>query len=450
MWIYPLPVLTISVSGSGTTDPSPGSHSYTYGASATVTATPSLHYRFDHWSLNGGYFTMNPISPQMTADYALTAYFTAIPQETLTINSDSHGTTNPAAGTHTYDNGTQANVTATASEGYTFSHWVLNGTNSYDNPIAVQMIANYVLTPYFHEENPGGCPYVYDCNGTGFVKDNNILPASEDGNGTDTKDYYLLQQPLVPVSRKQGCVYSLQIGEFENNVDYIDQVQLTAVDHSQDTSVAVTQHGEIITYRKPASPKWCVDGSGNSELEAIGTINGNISDASTYFMGNSGDWLMLDFGAVSGPTANLILRDDMLCDKTCLDVQVQDANGVWQTVETLIPRAFWSVEAVNMTAYLPSTGDFIVRLLFTATHRIDFIGLDTSRQTPITVRTASPALASHSTMGNVTSKLLQDDENCVELVSGQQITLTFTLPKERHDATRDFILYANGYYYTIT
>jgi len=53
-------------------------------------------------------------------------------------------------------------------------------------------------------------------------------------------------------------------------------------------------------------------------------------------------------------------------------------------------------------------------------------------------------------MGDVTAKLLYDDENCVELVNGQQITLAFTLPNKAQDMTRDFILYTDGYYYTIT
>ena len=124
-------------------------------------------------------------------------------------------------------------------------------------------------------------------------------------------------------------------------------------------------------------------------------MDGNVSDASTYFQGNRGDWLVLDFGRVSGPTANLILRDDMLCDKVCLDVQVQDANGDWQTVETLHPRAFWSMEAVNMTAYVPPNGDLIVRLLWTATHRVDYVGLDTSAQPQTTISSATPILAVH-------------------------------------------------------
>lgn len=165
--------------------------------------------------------------------------------------------------------------------------------------------------------------------------------------------------------------------------------------------------------------------------------------------GNKGDWLLLDFGRVTDPTANLILRDDMKCME-CIDVQVPNASGGWQTVDVLNPRNFWSMEAVNMTAYLSKTGDFIIRLLWTQTHRLDYVGLDTSPPSSVKVTSGSPVHAVHSTLGEVTSKLLYDDENCVEVVNGQQITLWFTLANSRQSTIRDFIFYTDGYYYTIT
>ena len=296
----------------------------------------------------------------------------------------------------------------------------------------------------------GGCPFVYDWNGSSFVEDNNILPASQNGNGTDTQDYYLLQQPLVPVfNTKKNSVYSLQIGEFESNIDYIDQVKLMAVDCSQGTSIAVTQDGEIFAYQNLLTPISAVDNNGNSELAQISTMNGNLSDPSTYYVGNKGDWLVLDFGSITGPTANLVLRDDRKCAE-CIYVQVPDGSGGWQNVTVLNPRDYWSIEAVNMTAYLPKTGDLIVRLYWTQTHNLDFVGLDTSAQTPPQVTSAPPALAIHSTLGDVTRKLLYDDEQCVQLVNGQTITVWFILPNQAQGTTRSFILFTDGYYYTIT
>lgn len=296
----------------------------------------------------------------------------------------------------------------------------------------------------------GGCPYVFAWNGRVFGKDNNILLASETGNGTDVKDYYLLQQPVVPIRiGQQTSLYSLQIREFENEQDFIDQVKLMAVDHSSNANIATTPEGGIITYTTPASPLTCFDNNNASQLSEISRMDGNVFDPSTYFQGNEGDWLLLDFGRVTTANANLILRDDYKCMDVCINVQVPNVNGSWQTVEVLHPRDSWAIEAVNMTAYLPANNDFIVRLLWTSTHRLDYVGLDTSLPATIQVYSTVPTLAVHSTLGNVTQNLLYDDENCVELVSGQRITLAFAIPNTGRGLIRDFIFYTDGYYYSI-
>jgi hypothetical protein len=306
-------------------------------------------------------------------------------------------------------------------------------------------------TFYVSVEGEGGCPYVYTWNGFSYKKDNNILPASEIDNGTDTKDYYKLEQSLVPLFRaQQTSVYSLQIREFENEHDYIDQVKLKAIDHSENVDIAVTSNGEILTYQQPNSPLTCTDNNGIDRSSEISTMNGNISDPNTYFQGCQDDWLLLGFGRVTAANAKLIIRDDQKCMDVCINVQMRDTNGGWWTVEVLHPRSYWSMEAVNLTAYLPENGSFFVRLLWTAPHRLDYVGLDTSAPAQTTVSTARPILAVHSTTGDVTAKLLYDDENCVELVNGQQITLAFILPNNVQGTKRDFVFYTNGYYYTIT
>jgi hypothetical protein len=296
----------------------------------------------------------------------------------------------------------------------------------------------------------GGCPYVYAWNGTSYVKDNNILPASENGNGTDVEDHYKLEQPLVPFFQSQQVsLYSLQLLEFEHEHDYIDQVNLLAVDHSQGTSIAVTPEGEILTYQNPVSPASCVDNYGNSRLGEVGRMDGNVSMQSTYFQGYAGDWLLLNFGRVTAENAKLILRDDQKCADVCINVQVPDQAGNWQTVEVLHPRDYWAVEAVNLTAYVPANGDFIVRLLWTATHRLDYVGLDTTSQEACEFHQAFLFLAVHSTEGNVIRKILENDQIYTELVPGERIQLAFFLPSNQNQE-RTFILHTEGHYNTIT
>jgi hypothetical protein len=299
-------------------------------------------------------------------------------------------------------------------------------------------------------ESGGGCPYLYTWNGHNYALDNNILPASEVDNGTDTYDYYKIENSLVSLfNTHQTSVYSLQIREFENEYDYIDQAKLMTVDHSRNVNVAVTDTGEIIGNQNPLAPLACVDNNGTDRLYQINQMDGNVSDATTFFQGYAGDWLLMNFGEITSPNANLIFHDDQKCMDVCINIQIPDSNGSWQTVDVLHPRSYWGMEAVNMKPYLSTDRNSSVRLYWTAPHRLDYVGLDTSEESPTQVTSVTPILAIHSSLGIVTPKLLYDDENCVELTNGQQVTMTFVLPKQQADC-RDFIFFSNGYYYLIT
>ncbi|MDH5771236.1 MAG: hypothetical protein OEZ25_08120, partial [Candidatus Bathyarchaeota archaeon] len=217
----------------------------------------------------------------------------------------------------------------------------------------------------------GGCPFLYVWNGQEYVVDNNLLPTSEANSGSDVEDYYKLEQALVPIHQgNQFSLYSMDVREFEQEHDFIDQVKLIALDHASDVKIAVTPKGEILTYRQPLAPLSCIDNNGTSRLNEVVSMDGNVSDTTTYFEGYPGDYLILNFGKVDAENAKLILRDDMKCCEICIEVQVLDAHGSWQTVEVLNPRDYWAIEAVNLTAYIPEKGDFMVRLLWTTPHRL--------------------------------------------------------------------------------
>lgn len=73
---------------------------------------------------------------------------------TLTISSATGGTTNPPAGSYTYDEDETATVTATPYSNYYFDHWVYNGHTSASNPIIITMSQDYTLTPVFVYSGP--------------------------------------------------------------------------------------------------------------------------------------------------------------------------------------------------------------------------------------------------------------------------------------------------------
>lgn len=161
----------------------------------------------------------------------------------------------------------------------------------------------------------GGCPYVSVWNGTQYVLDNNVLPGSEKnahtGIGTDVKDSYRLEQALVRDAGK----YSLLLSEFEQEHSYIDQVKLSAIDHSADVRIAVTPDGEILTYKDPVAPISAVDGYGNDRLSEISLMDGDVLNPATYYYGEPGDSLTLNFGQVSSDVAKLIMRVDWIKER---------------------------------------------------------------------------------------------------------------------------------------
>ena len=282
----------------------------------------------------------------------------------------------------------------------------------------------------------GGCPHVYVWDGNEYVLDNNLLPFSEGIQG-DVEDYYKLEKLLVQENGK----YSLMIGEFEQEHSFFDQVQLLAVDHDSDVKIAPSPFGEILTYKNPV-PTFAYDNEFNDITFALNQIDGNA------FEGHKNDFIILNFGRVESDNAKLVMRSDLPPGETKWSVHVQVLkDGEWEEVAIVMPRNYWADDAVDLSDYLTDE-DLIVRLYFTSTHKIDFVGLDTSEPEEFDVRYGNLVSATHSEEGNVKQKIVKSDGTYAELIPGQDIKLDFTLPNGNREV-RDFIFYSKGYYYKI-
>ena len=114
--------LTTSAGANGSIDPAPGTHTYDADASVTVTATPDAGYRVASWGGDcSGSGTASTCA--LTMDANKTASVTFQRTYTLTTSAGANGSIDPAAGTHTYDEGTSVTVTATPDEGYRIASW---------------------------------------------------------------------------------------------------------------------------------------------------------------------------------------------------------------------------------------------------------------------------------------------------------------------------------------
>jgi len=293
----------------------------------------------------------------------------------------------------------------------------------------------------------GGCPYVSTWNGTHYVLDNNILPASEINKGTDVDDYYKLEQCLVPIYEGDlFSLYPIQISEFEHEHDCLDMVKLLAVDRPPDVNVAVSPYGEILTYSNPMPPILAIDDDGIDMQSLVNAIDGS------YYRGYNGSYLTITFAPTDiSSGAKLVIRADEKPPvlKCPVYVQVLNTMGEWNTIATFYTRTYWSTDIINMASYWPDAeGNLKVRLCFISNDKIDYVGLDTTIQANIQIHEATLVTAIHTTQGNVRALLKKNDQCYAELVPGQQIYLTFLLLKNENQE-RTFILYTEGRYETI-
>jgi phosphodiesterase/alkaline phosphatase D-like protein len=90
---------------------------------------------------------------------------------TMTVDPVGGGTTNPAAGIHSYDAGTIVNLTATPAAGYVFDHWTGNVANVNNATTTVTMSADQAVTAYFNLL-PG---FAGDMNGDDVVNSTDAL-----------------------------------------------------------------------------------------------------------------------------------------------------------------------------------------------------------------------------------------------------------------------------------
>lgn len=289
----------------------------------------------------------------------------------------------------------------------------------------------------------GSCPYVSVWNGSQFIIDNNLLPASEYSNGTDVIDYYKLQQSLA---LNNNGTYSLTVSEFEREQGFFDKFELLTVDHMIGVNIAVSPNGEILTYTEPYSAVAAHDDSNNNVKALLNSVDGY------YYEGHNGSYITLNFGdefkALNG--SKLIVRSDPYL-KSPIHVQTMNAAGDWQTVATFFGRTYWSTDIINMTRHLPDArGNLKMRLYFTANDKIDFVGLDTSPQAEISIQSAELLSAIHSKWAeDVKDKMRSEDQVFAELLPSQQIELQFAAPPKDENA-RTFILITHGHYNTLT
>ena len=304
------------------------------------------------------------------------------------------------------------------------------------------------LEAYESQDEEASCPWVFTWNGSEYVRDNDVYSTAR-GAAKEYADYYTLNKPLLP---KDGN-YSLELRELTTETSYTDLMQLVTVDHPANVKVASDENGAVWTYSNPSQPVSATDNEGSDVLSQVAT------EDNSGFRGYNEDYVVLDFGDLAvGENAILVLRvngfkddgevGDFLGVRPFVFIQTQNGDGEWVTRHSFYPRDDWAISAYNLAEYL--TGNTMVRLLVASCHTgkyqiIDYVGLDTSAQSPVTISNLSPTSAIHSINGGVLDKIINSDDNYANMSPSEKMTLIFPVPEMAGEA-RDFVLVSEGYY----
>lgn len=120
-------------------------HAHAYGFGAAIADFGGI-YTWSDSRIQWGEINM----PNTVPAHALSiGYYSTYPPSR-------EGTTDPAIGTHVYEEGTAVSVQAIPNAGYVFSYWLLDGTLCRSNPIVVTMNARHSLQVYFRPVGGGG------------------------------------------------------------------------------------------------------------------------------------------------------------------------------------------------------------------------------------------------------------------------------------------------------
>ncbi len=302
----------------------------------------------------------------------------------------------------------------------------------------------------------GSCPYLYVWDGNGYVFDNDIMPFR--GRSAENTNYYRIQQALIP----EDGYYKVRIAEELPETSYLDSVRLFTIDHPAAVDVYPDLKGNIFNISNPQPLLSCTDGQGNDQLSRL-RVREEAHTPDTYFEGKRGDYIIADFGNLSGnKIIKLVITSNgpAVDDSRPLPLKYTSGKNIyieslvnrgsvtdWQTHFVFSPHELWATNVFDITTILPdANGDYKLRFFFTNTHKVDFIGIDTSPEVDKEVHELAPVYARAGE--DVLSRVSGVDGNYLVMKKGGELFLKFPYQpaSNRSGFKRDFVFVSRGYY----
>lgn len=298
------------------------------------------------------------------------------------------------------------------------------------------------------------CPWIFTKDNRGVFRQENDIYSTARGSALEYTDYYQLN---TPITADDSGILEIRLRETEQEESYTDLFQMIVVDHAANCEIVSDDHGNIFTYKNkndPQPPSTAVDNHGRDLLTLIS--DADETGSKVYH----GDYIDLDFSS-SGNAEHPIfllkvqgfLVDTMpgsiIPGHPKIEVQTQDAGGVWITRNVCYPRWRPALSGYDMANLFPYAKKIRLRSVSCLTgkyHLVDWAVLSTAPQKAVTITDLAPASAIRSDGTDVRELLSTINQTYAHMASGEEISLHFNEPVKSNVNKRDIIIKTRGYY----
>ncbi len=210
---------------------------------------------------------------------------------------------------------------------------------------------------YTSSGNPS-CPVLYTYDGDQYYQDNPLLTACEQSNYTEAvTDYYHVEQPVVAQDGK----VKFQLREMEDEITYLQDVELITVDHSSASRMAVSVDGDIGLYSDIISPISAVDNNGIDRLSEIIREDGNFYSCDgagslvITFQNYGNSTATFGFSAKTKELCIQIKKENSNVPPAGFKIEIMDSDGNWIEGPTVPTRVNHAQEMI--TGEIPTSSD---------------------------------------------------------------------------------------------
>ncbi|MFM2146150.1 MAG: hypothetical protein RL732_986 [Bacteroidota bacterium] len=325
-----------------------------------------------------------------------------------------------------------------------------------------------------------GCPYVYKAEQGAYEFQNGVFSGAVYSN-LERIDYLPISQ-----SGNNTTFDGLRISGHQGEVQYLNQAQLLAVQHPQDSKVLTDPFGKLHSLVNLNSPSEARSGDGQNISPLVAAPDGQQYDFSRSTNENEAASVILSFNnpgqeqqaklfirAKNSGWSSIVNHEYTLLlgkayrsfrslqersstekmEKELLDQDLPikvytENNGQWEYVGYFPLAGTENFREMVLPVLITNKEEKIVKVKLETAFRfwdLDYAAIDFSKDPDLTPVTINAVSIKHSVTGEVNATLENIDNHYVQISDKEYVDLAFELPAAKVPTT--YILKTSGYYH---